>query len=137
MAIKAQHKALTENGQQAKRKDSLCRQTFYLSKAPPIHTHSHNHISLLLAACSVVRDNSALNICQCWPTMTLLQGQGHRNSKSRYAMHTSTVVPSLNAIAEILSEIWPFDYYSICQVWDAVVTLNEEQLVIGLRLIDW
>ena len=36
------------------------------------------------------RHNSALNVCLCRPTMTLQQGQGHRNS---------TIMPSLNAMA--------------------------------------
>ena len=45
------------------------------------------------------RDNSTLIFCLCQPTVTLHQGQGHRNEYEHIIMSCiSTVVPSLNAI---------------------------------------
>ena len=60
------------------------------------------------------RDNSTLYFFIWRPTVTLYQGRGLQNDHEYiYAMYKSTVVPSSNAIAEILPEILLLQYTKI------------------------
>ena len=77
--------------------------------------------------------NSSFNpdFCLCRPTVTLHQGQGHQNEHdhSRYMPCISLLscqvwMPlSINTVQDIAILL----QVKICQVWDAVMTFNEEQ----------
>ena len=74
------------------------------------------------------RDNSTLNVCLCRPTMTLHHGQGHRNEHEQIChaqvyRHAKFQCHSLNTVRHMTIP----RKLNICQVCDALVTLNAGQ----------